>query len=126
MTPGMKLIIPIALVAAMAFACGGCSHKSSSKPKGTTYHYIITGKIMALPVPGQGRQLQISAGPIKHWVRMSGKSGVMPAMVMPYQLASDVHTKGLKVGERIVFHYEVNWQQDVAQITSIKPAPPGH
>lgn len=77
---------------------------------------------MALPIHGQGRQLQISAGPINHWVRMSGKVGVMPPMIMPYQLAAGVHTKGLKVGEKIVFHYEVNWQRDIAQITSIKPA----
>ncbi len=109
----------LSLVVLVAMA--GCSRKSATKPKGVTYHYIIHGTILALPTPGQGRQLQINAGPIRHWVRMSGKVGVMPAMAMPYQLATGVSTKGLKVGEHVVFHYEVNWQRDIAQITAIGP-----
>jgi hypothetical protein len=120
MKPNVRTISGGLAMAALAMLCWACSHKAV--PKGITYHYVISGKIAALPTPGQGRQLQISAGPIKHWVRMSGKVGVMPAMTMPYQLAAGVSTAGLKVGERIVFHYKVNWQRDIMEITSIKPA----
>ena len=100
----------------------GCRRNSPPKSRGVTYHYIIHGTIVALPVPNQGPpQLQIKAGPIRHWVEMNGKVGTMPAMVMPYQLKPGVSTAGLKVGEKIVFHYEVSWQRDIMQITSVRP-----
>ena len=112
----------IFLSAVCLMAVAGCSRRSPPTPKGTTYHYIVQGTIVALPVSGQGPpQLQINAGPIHNWVRMNGKVRTMPAMVMPYQLEPGLSTAGLKVGEKIVFHYEVNWQQDIAQITSIRP-----
>ncbi len=113
----------IILSAACMMALAGCSRHSPPTPRGTTYHYIVHGTIVALPVSNQGPpQLQINAGPIHNWVRMNGKVRTMPAMVMPYQLERGVSTAGLKVGEKIVFHYEVNWQRDIAQITSIRPA----
>ncbi|MGC8560128.1 MAG: hypothetical protein ACP5O1_05550 [Phycisphaerae bacterium] len=113
--------IVISAVSMMGLA--GCSRHSPPTPRGTTYHYIVHGTIVALPVADQGPpQLQINAGPIRHWVQMNGKVRTMPAMVMPYQLGPGVSTAGLKVGEKIVFDYEVNWQQDIAQITSVRPA----
>ena len=114
-------IIVVSAVGMMAIA--GCSRQAPPTPKGTTYHYIVHGTIVALPVANQGPpQLQINAGPIHNFVEMNGKVRTMPAMVMPYQLEPGVSTAGLKVGEDIEFHYEVNWQRDIAQITSIRPA----
>ena len=115
----IKFIV-VSAVCMMGLA--GCSRHSPPTPRGTTYHYIVDGTIVALPVSDQGPpQLQINAGPIRNWVQMNGKVRTMPPMVMPYQLGPGVSTAGLKVGEQIVFDYEVNWQQDIAQITSIHP-----
>lgn len=120
-----KLSPAFVLGIVMAALLTGCEHRSPAA-KGKTYHYALRGSIVALPVAGQGPpQLQISTKPIAHWVRMSGKVGTMPAMVMPYQLAAGVSVKGFSIGEKIVCRYEVNWQRDIAQITAIRAARAG-
>ncbi len=108
----------------------GCQSKKSTKSKstavqGTTYTYHLRGIVRALPRAGQSpRSIEIKTEPIARWVNFNGKIHPMMAMTMPYQLAHGLALRGLAVGDKVAFTYQVNWTADQMVVSSISKLPP--
>ena len=63
---------------------------------------------------------------IPDFVGIDGKASTMESMSMPFEVAGDVSTAGVKVGSKVAFTFEVRWESGPPLlITKLKVLPDG-
>lgn len=117
---------PAAIItaAALALAAAACSKQPepSSTQKGITHVYHMRGIITAIGGSPDG-QITIHHEAVNDFRNTLDQPEPMNSMTMPFEVAKDVPLGDLKVGDKIAFDWEVNWDAQIHEITAIHKLP---
>ncbi len=88
--------------------------------------YTVRGEVQGLPAPEPpGNRITIRHEAIPDFIGILGDPEPMKAMTMKFDLAEEVDTSALEIGEKIEFGLEVDWSADKrARVISIRTLPP--
>jgi Cu/Ag efflux protein CusF len=105
-------------------ACRGGS--GGSERAAAARRYTVRGEIVTLPSGGAGpRQIAIRHEAIPDFADRDGKVVGMGAMVMPFELGSDVALDGMREGDPVEVVLAVDWAGPSLRIERLTKLPPG-
>ena len=114
MRAGMRVIAwRLVLAACIPLTLSGCFRDEEPEPAQVgEYHigwgvYSTRGLVVRLPANGQDLELKHEAIPM--FISINGEPIGMQAMQMPFPLGEGVSIEGIKVGDKVEFMFEVDW-----------------
>lgn len=115
------LIGALAVSAIIPVVPAGCARRQPEDASTIEKHaYTVRGQIVALPSgDGPVREIQVRHEAIPHFRAGGGKLG-MNTMVMPFPLVEGLLTSGLREGQKITLHFEVDFDTAADTLTGYR------
>jgi Cu/Ag efflux protein CusF len=113
------------MVMLVAAGCGKTEGGgAAATEKGVTHVYHMRGEIKALGTTPEG-DITIHHEAVPEFRNTLDQVEPMGSMTMPFEVKKGVSLEGLKVGDKIAFDWEVNWDAEVHEVTAISKLPAG-
>jgi Cu/Ag efflux protein CusF len=116
----IQTIQSLAALVALALAAGACKQE----PAAPAAQYTVRGEIKSLPQPGGDAVLYVHHEAIPTFVTREGQQRGMMSMSMPFGVPAGVSIEGLAPGDKVVFTFAVQWDENPpTQLTTIRELP---